>query len=205
LQATNTSIEHVLDVNTAPSHASATYSSQEYQQAAIDVVLETLFDDPRIQLTEKILRPIACGKPFILAGTHGSLQYLRDYGFKTFGDYIDESYDCIEDPVLRLQAIMHTMQQIVGHPDKETLHSDLHRIAEFNRQRFHSREFHDMIVGEYQLNLTQALEICNQQASGKNVKFWRKIYADNDLARVWLKYHTQTHLSDYQKIFEKIK
>ena len=205
LRATNTNIEYALDVNTAPSHASATYSSHEYQQAAVDVVLETLFDDPRIQLTEKILRPIACGKPFILASTHGSLQHLRNYGFKTFGEYIDESYDCIEDPVLRLQAITNTMQQITNHPDKETLYANLHKIAKYNRARFHSREFHDSIVDEYQTNLTCAVSICNQQASGKSLKYWRKIYADNDLARVWLKHHTRTYLSDYQKIFKKIK
>ena len=204
-QTTNTELESNLAVNTAPSHASATYSSLEYQQAAVDVVLETLFDDPRIQLTEKILRPIACGKPFILASTHGSLQYLRDYGFKTFGDYIDESYDEVKDPGLRLQAIVRTMQEIVNHPDKQTLYNNLHKIAKFNQHRFHSREFHDMVVNEYKSNLDRALEICNQHASGESIKLWRKIYADNDLARVWLKHHTRTYLSDYQKIFKKIK
>lgn len=204
-QTNNLKLESSLVENTAPSHASATYSSEEYQQAAIDVVLETLFDDARIQLTEKILRPIACGKPFILASTPGSLQYLRDYGFQTFSDLIDESYDTIEDPVLRLQAIMNTMQQIVEHPNKETLYAGLHKIAEFNRARFHSRKFHDMIVEEYQTNLTQAVATCKQHASRKNILYWKKIYADNDLARVWLKHHTQTYIADYQQIFKEVK
>jgi hypothetical protein len=48
-------------------------------------------------LTEKALRPIACGQPFILAATPGSLQYLRSYGFKTFSGYIDETYDTIQE------------------------------------------------------------------------------------------------------------
>ena len=75
-------------------------------------MLETLFDDDRLQLTEKSLRPIACGQPFILAATHGSLQYLQNYGFKTFNDVFDESYDQIEDPVKRLKAIVALMVQI---------------------------------------------------------------------------------------------
>ena len=62
------------------SDSSADYNYEDYQKIAIDVVLETLFDDERLHLTEKILRPIACGKPFILVSTPGSLQYLRDYG-----------------------------------------------------------------------------------------------------------------------------
>jgi hypothetical protein len=46
-------------------------------------VAETVFDT-RIHLTEKTLRPIACGHPFILAAGPGSLKYLQTYGFRTF-------------------------------------------------------------------------------------------------------------------------
>jgi hypothetical protein len=69
-------------------------------------VLETLFDDHRWHLTEKSLRPIACGKPFVLMATPGSLQYLRQYGFKTFDGLIDETYDSIQNPKQRLQAVL---------------------------------------------------------------------------------------------------
>ena len=75
-------------------------------------MLETLFDDTRWHLTEKSLRPSACGKPFMLAATAGSLQYLRSYGFKTFSGLIDESYDLIVEPHLRLQSIAQEMQRI---------------------------------------------------------------------------------------------
>jgi hypothetical protein len=85
---------------------------EDYEATDIEVVLETLFDDSRLHLTEKSLRPIAVAQPFILAGTHGSLEYLRSYGFKTFGDVWDESYDLVEDPAERLIQIAELMKYI---------------------------------------------------------------------------------------------
>ena len=35
--------------------------------------------------------------PFVMVSKKGTLKYLRDIGFKTFGDFWDESYDDEED------------------------------------------------------------------------------------------------------------
>ena len=61
---------------------SASYDAEDYLTSAIDVVLETVYDMDKIQLTEKILRPIACGKPFILVSERGSLEYLGPMDLK---------------------------------------------------------------------------------------------------------------------------
>ena len=108
----STVLENFFPISTAPSHYSADFDIEDYEATDIEVVLETLFDDDRLHLTEKSLRPIACAQPFILAATHGSLEYLRSYGFKTFGDVWDESYDAIENPEERLYAITDLMKQI---------------------------------------------------------------------------------------------
>ena len=73
----HTVLENFFPMSTAPSHYSADFDIKDYEATDIEVVLETLFDDERLHLTEKSLRPIACGQPFILAGTHSSLEYLR--------------------------------------------------------------------------------------------------------------------------------
>ena len=44
-------------------------------------------------------------QPFMLLGAPGNLQYLKQYGFKTFNGIIDETYDHITDPYLRMQAV----------------------------------------------------------------------------------------------------
>lgn len=121
----------------------------------IEVVLETLFDDTRQHLTEKTLRPIACGHPFILAATPNSLQYLRSYGFETFDGLIDETYDTISDPIQRLHAIVSSMKQLLT--ADANVHAQLKSIAARNKKRFFSAEFQQHVIDEFKSNFDQAL------------------------------------------------
>jgi ABC-type transporter MlaC component len=133
-----------------------------------------MFDDSRWHLTEKALRPIACGKPFMLVATAGSLEYLRSYGFETFGDHIDESYDLETDPVARLTAVIQEMSRIaaMSSADKIALWNQLHRIADRNRQRFFSAEWQASVVQEYVDNMNHAMDTMNQNCTGK---LWRNV------------------------------
>ena len=161
-------------LNDTDAAMSADYVAQDYASCGIEVVLETLFDDTRNHLTEKSLRPIACGRPFIMAATPGSLAYLREYGFETFGSVIDESYDNICDPVQRLQAIIDVMRGIskMPTPQKTQLWLDLDVIAQRNQRRFFSAEFFDQVVGEFKSNLAQAIEQTQQHRSGLFYRQW---------------------------------
>ena len=141
-----------------PSWRSAEYDVDHYQTCALDVVLETLFDDDRLYLTEKILRPIACNKPFVLVATHGSLAYLRSYGFQTFNGIIDESYDIIKDPVKRLQAVLRVMKDISLLPElqKQRLWNATKSICEHNQRWFFSNVFAQQIQHELRRNILAA-------------------------------------------------
>jgi hypothetical protein len=151
-------------VNTHDSNASADYNNKDYSCTAIEVVLETLFDDTRLHLTEKTLRPIACGRPFILMATHGSLQYLKDYGFRTFDGLIDETYDTIQDPRARLQAVINEMSRIAALDwlDKLNLWSRLYEIANYNQRLFFSDTWQQSIHQEFLSNLSQAIDVLGQ-------------------------------------------
>jgi hypothetical protein len=70
------------------------------------VVTETVFYYDKLHLTEKIFKPIVSKQPFMLLAAPGNLAYLRSYGFKTFDGIIDESYDLIQDPDLRTEAVV---------------------------------------------------------------------------------------------------
>ena len=158
LQIQRQDLEEYFFYNDSPGTASADYNSIDYQSTQLEIVLETLFDDDRIQLTEKILRPIACGHPFMLLSTVGSLEYLQQYGFKTFAHLIDETYDTIQDPLLRLQAVVAEMKRISNLPsdEKEKLYIALRSIADYNCKLFFSKEWHDKIINEYQQNYISA-------------------------------------------------
>jgi hypothetical protein len=171
--------EHFFD-NRTPSRASADYAANDYQSCAIEVVLETLFDDSRHHLTEKSLRPIACGQPFILAATAGSLAYLRSYGFKTFGSIIDESYDLIKDPVMRLNAIVKIMKDIAHMPAdaKALMIQNLREIAKYNQERFFSNDFQNQVIQEFKTNLDAGMKIMYQHCTGKHLRKKLKFIAD---------------------------
>jgi hypothetical protein len=173
-------LHELLPANTHDATASADYNNNDYTTTAIEVVLETLFDDRRHHLTEKTLRPIACGKPFILASTPGSLQYLKQYGFKTFDGLIDETYDTIVDPRERLVAIVKEVKRISGldHVQKKSLWHKLYAIADHNKQLFFSEEWHNLIVREFKNNFDSAI---NQlTVSGKYQDKLDEIAANND-------------------------
>jgi hypothetical protein len=179
-QITNYTIEqHLSPTQFAPT-SSADYNNKDYSVIGIEIVLETLFDDTRWHLTEKSLRPIACGKSFILAATPGSLQYLRSYGFETFSGLIDESYDLIVEPHLRLQAIVKEMQRIsqLSTTEKYKLYTDLDVICQRNKQHFFNG-FVDQVIEEYKNNLDTAMKIMQRNCTGKHLTEIKKLLKNN--------------------------
>lgn len=153
-------LENYFCPNTASSNSSADFNFDDYQSTQVEVVLETLFDDDRLHLTEKILRPIACAQPFVLVATHGSLKYLQDYGFKTYSTIWDESYDQIQDPYQRLQAIVDTMKEIANW-DSDTRVQKLAQagdIAEYNKKYFFSKDFSNLVESELAFNLKNSIK-----------------------------------------------
>lgn len=140
------------------SDSSATYDSEDFNHTAFSIVLETLFDDARIHLTEKILRPIACGHPFLLAAGAGSLSLLRRYGFETFSPWINESYDDITDGQQRLQAIVAEMRRIsqLSKVQQQHIIDSCRQVAARNKQRFFHCDFFNTITKELKDNVNYA-------------------------------------------------
>jgi len=72
----------------------------------------TTENNTRMFFTEKTFKPISCRQPFIMAGAYQQLKVLRDLGYKTFGDFIDESYDDIQDDKERLNKVVDVVEYI---------------------------------------------------------------------------------------------
>jgi hypothetical protein len=83
-----------------------------YQNSLISLVSETNFSENEVSLTEKSFKPVKEKHPFITVGVNGTLKAIRDMGFKTFGEFWDESYDNIVNPVERMTTILRICQQI---------------------------------------------------------------------------------------------
>lgn len=95
-----------------------------------------------IMISEKTYRPIYFKHPFIMLGVKGSLAGLRKYGFKTFSPYIDESYDEIDDPVLRLETALNEVKRLCSLSDDEwlTIQRELLPVLEYNYNLITSSE-----------------------------------------------------------------
>jgi len=116
----------------------------------LHVVSETVWQD-KIHFTEKIFKPIVLHQPFVVLQAPGSLQYLRDYGFKTFGDWWDESYDLIQDPDERLSAIADIINWIPSQ-DIHRLQNEMSGVLEHNYRHFFEN-IPDIVLNELRDNL----------------------------------------------------
>lgn len=78
----------------------STQESKYFVNAYCNIVMETHFDADHSGgtfLTEKTFKPIKHGQLFFIAGPAGSLQQLRDLGYRTFDSVLDNTYDRIQD------------------------------------------------------------------------------------------------------------
>jgi hypothetical protein len=83
-----------------------------YNETNCSIVSETNDNDYDVFMTEKIWKPIIAQQVFIVHGNYLYLQKLREIGFKTFGNYFDESYDLEQDPNKRIDKIVSLCDKI---------------------------------------------------------------------------------------------
>ena len=79
-----------------------------------NIVMETHFDADQsggVFLTEKTFKPIKHGQLFFVAGPAGSLQALRELGYKTFDSVLDNTYDRVVDNTQRWLRLRDAIQQ----------------------------------------------------------------------------------------------
>ncbi len=144
---------------------SADFGHQEFKlwkSGLWHVVTETVFYHNKLHLTEKIFKPIVAQRPFVLAAAPGNLAYLRGYGFKTFDRWIDESYDDIADPDLRLQAIVNELKRIcaLSQQQLKSMHMEMQEVLEYNFNHFFN-QFKKIIVNELVDNFETCVRIWN--------------------------------------------
>lgn len=87
-----------------------------YLNSYFYIATETYMDLSNKSLTEKIFKPIAQFMPFVFVSWPGSLNLLRELGFKTFNPFIDESYDNEQNSNIRLQKIYQEIKRLCNMP-----------------------------------------------------------------------------------------
>jgi hypothetical protein len=73
--------------------------------------------------SEKIMKPLISMQPFFVLGQPYTLKYLRDSGFKTFGDIIDESYDNEVDDIKRFNMVTNEIIKLFTENTLDEIHN----------------------------------------------------------------------------------
>jgi len=135
-----------------PMHSCWLSLFDEAADSLLYLVTETVADGRRHHLTEKTFKPIALGMPFVLVATQGSLEYLRSYGFKTFGHIWDESYDTIEDPHQRIAAVASLLKTLcdLSVAERIALFHNAIPTIEHNWNHFYNGGFEKILWDELQ-------------------------------------------------------
>ena len=152
----------IIDTATPTGSLSAELNLDVSTRALFHIVTETIYFDSKLHLTEKIFKPIVARRPFILATAPGNLAYLKSYGFRTFDQWIDESYDEEPDHYIRIEKITSEIARLCAmRPDLlEQMYAEMQETLEYNFDHFYNG-FKDLIVDELVDNFADVLKQIN--------------------------------------------
>lgn len=151
------------DYDSHPNFVNQHFSNpQWYNDTNFSLVSESLATGIWCQdlyVSEKTFKPISLGHPFVIFGSTGTLDYLHRVGFKTFDHIIDESYDLVADPIMRLDKIVKVVDNLYQEfKQGRRLFSD---TESQDRIRHNSNRFHNQAVVD-DLWQTQVVDVIQE-------------------------------------------
>ena len=107
--------------------------AEPYIDTYFSLIAETVCDYPYSLRSEKIYKPIAMGHPWIVAANCGFYRDIKNQGFQTYGNLIDESFDLIENNQDRLDRIVTVVQDLCQQDLAQFLVAAEH-VSKYNKQ-----------------------------------------------------------------------
>jgi hypothetical protein len=129
----------------------------EARDSLVYVPTETVYFGQRTHITEKTFKAIALEMPFVLVATAGSLEYLREYGFKTFDGIIDESYDLETNDVVRIEKVVKLLKDLdnLSVEQRQQIHQACLPIVQHNFNHFYNGGFANILWTELTIMLEE--------------------------------------------------
>jgi hypothetical protein len=124
------------------------------------VIVETEAEYNEYHVTEKTLRCLVYGHPFVVMGTYKYLEFLQNLGFITCGHLFSEQYDKIGNLHERMYAVIDVVKEL--QTNKSFQIDDLISMQNHNiRNLFRLKDTH---------TYKKFLKILNEWNSGKNIR-----------------------------------
>lgn len=107
---------------------------KSYKECFCAVVNESRYASPLGYISEKTLTAINCRLPFILVAAPYTLEYLKTFGFKTFDQWWDESYDKEENHQKRMIMIFDVINYInsKSYNELSAMYEEMKPILKYN-------------------------------------------------------------------------
>lgn len=109
-----------------------------YENSHFSLIPETYMggNTDIFQCTEKTIKAVIHRHPFMVYSNKDFLKRMKNYGFKSFGEYIDESYDDILNPVDKIHAINTQAERLnnMHYIEFKKLMWDMSSITTYNYQ-----------------------------------------------------------------------
>lgn len=96
--------------------------------------------DETMFLSEKTFKVIACNHPFIIMGNKDSMRMMRKIGYRTFDNFIDQTYDSLPTHQ-RLQYITESIKKVDDIKNKLDWFKSMEEDIKFNQETLISKLF----------------------------------------------------------------
>jgi hypothetical protein len=123
-----------------------------YNQTWYSIVTESQYRKT-IFFSEKTAKPLISKRLFVMFSSQNFLSSLRSLGFQTFGDVIDESYDCISDDIQRWTEAWRQVEYLMTQ-DPKLIYQKINEITEHNYQLISSTDHYKKMCKEIHELLT---------------------------------------------------
>ena len=130
-QTQHTAGQALVPYNTVESHGTL---EQCIVDSNISVILETYTSDSHVVFSEKIFRAVQLPRPWLLYCSPGSVKLLKNHGFDVLDDYVDTSYDLINEHGNRLLNILDQLETFINRQYSVTDYQRFQQAAAHNQQ-----------------------------------------------------------------------
>jgi hypothetical protein len=98
--------------------------------------------------------------PFVLLAPAGSLDYMREYGFKTFANVFDESYDQETNDILRVEKVTKLLKDLdnLSVKERQQIHQACLSTVEHNFNHFYSGSLTNAYLWPELLNMLKGIQ-----------------------------------------------
>ena len=147
---TAVSVNNIVDVCIPGSGAPAGNQQflHSYKNNFCAVVNETRYAQPFGNFSEKTLAAVWSKVPFILVAPPHTLSYLKTFGFKTFSNWWDESYDSEEDHYKRIIKIFDLIDYInlKSLDELKIIYAEMFDVLEHNKEILKNLSFNNTVL-----------------------------------------------------------